>query len=64
MCRFAKKTGKTNKLFKVGSYLSDLDEIGCELNGETRPVVPVTLPRPEKVKRRPCFEMFEIIENC
>jgi hypothetical protein len=55
---------KTQKPFKVGSYPSDVDEIGCEINGKTRPVVPVMLPRPEKVKRRSLLKIFEIVEHC
>jgi hypothetical protein len=49
--RSAKKPSTfENTTFEVVSYPSDLDERGCEINGKTRPVVPVTLPKPEKVK--------------
>jgi hypothetical protein len=48
----------------VVSDLSDLDETGCEINGKTRPVVPVTLPRPEKVKRKLFFNVPEMFLNC
>jgi hypothetical protein len=44
------KNRNTKKPLKVGPYPSDLDEIGCTINGKACPVVPVMLPRPETVK--------------
>jgi hypothetical protein len=52
---------QTQKPSKVGAYPSDLNELGCETNGKTRPVVPVTVPRPETAKRTSFFMIFE---NC
>jgi hypothetical protein len=58
-----RKICKIKQPFKVGAYPSDLDKIGCNTNGKTRPVVPVTFPRPEKVKRISFFEILQILEN-
>jgi hypothetical protein len=47
----------------VGPYPSDLYETGCRINAKTCPVVPVMFPRPEKVKRRSVFMIFEFSEH-
>jgi hypothetical protein len=46
---FCENQQNTKTPSEVSPYPSDLDEIGCELDGKTRPVVFVMLPRPEKV---------------
>jgi hypothetical protein len=65
-CRFfvMRKISKTTKPSNTGPYPSDLHEIGCKTNRTTRPMVPVTAPRPETVKRRSFFKIFESVENC
>jgi hypothetical protein len=59
-----RKRCNTKTPFEVGPYPSDLDEIGCNINVKTCPVVLVMLPRPEKVKRISCLMSFERFENC
>jgi hypothetical protein len=52
---------KHKKPSQVGPYPSDLDERGCNINGKTFPVVPITVLRPEKAK---CIYLLKFVENC
>jgi hypothetical protein len=42
---------KREKHSRAGPYPSDLHEIGCKIDGKTRPVVLVMVPRPENGKQ-------------
>jgi hypothetical protein len=59
-----RKIGKTETCVKLGSFPSELHERGCKTNRKTRPVVPVTVSKLEKVRRSSFLTIFEISEDC